>query len=187
VAIGDLPGTITLTLTGPYMDIPSAAGPYTLAASDGSGFAQLSIAGLGVVTNPQTITWLTGANPSSTTVAVASATNCPFVIDLPTAYTTLGWSALYAAGPVSGISGNIPTARLLGFGLSSGALVTWQGCIYRVSSLTIGKTVTTFTAVWYTTVGAFNALFPGRTVAQHNAIWAGYTAGEAKTTPLKAS
>jgi hypothetical protein len=189
VAIGDVPGTIQLTLTGPPAgDIPGVPGPYSLAASDGTNsFAQLSIAGIGVVTNPQTITWPTGANPASTTVAVASSVNCPFVIDIPTAYSTLAWSSSYASGPVATITGNIPTAQLLGFGLTSGALVTWQGAVYRISDLTIGKVVTSFNAIWYNTCAAQLAAFPTQTAAQHAALWAGYSASDAKIAPLRAA
>lgn len=87
------------------------------------------------------------------------------------------------------ISGSIPTAQVAGFGLTAGAIVTWQECTYRVATVTIGRTTTTFAANWYETEGAGAATRSGRTAAQRKALWgdAGYTAGDFKIQPMRTS
>ena len=67
--------------------------------------------------------------------------------------------------------------------------MTWQGCTYRVATVTIGRTTTTFTANWYQTIAQTLASRPARTIAQHAALWgnAGYTLNDYKTAPMRTS
>lgn len=187
VAIGTVPGTINLIIEGPSGSISGTVGPYYLRTSDSAGLAQLSIAGVGVKSNPVTITMYTGADPSDCPNVVGPAINSPFITDVATAYSVCVWSASNANGGVQNITGSIPTVQLAGFGLSAGALMTWQGCIYRVATVTIGKLTTTFTANWYHTIGA--GTIAGRTLGQHKTLWgdAGYTNGDYKIKPLRTS
>lgn len=185
VAIGEIPGTIELTLTAPPVEIPGVPSPYSLAASDGSSqYATLSIAGTGVIANPGTVNILTGADPNKTTVQVATSLDSPFVINLATAYDCAAWIAVDAVGTAT-LQATIGTHQLKGFGLTQGSLISYKNSVYRVTSATIGAAVTTITAKWYVTANMRDNLWNGSSAATFDTFWSGYSAGDIQIAPLR--
>lgn len=185
-AIGSVPGTIEITLTGPSSDIPGVAGPYSLAVSDGqNSYAALSIAGIGVTTNPETIRVNTGADDSKTTVEIAATLNSPFVTNIASAYGAAAWMGVDAAGPTVTISMTIPTNRLTSFGSTPGSLFSYKSCQYRVTDTSIGSTATSINAKWFVTADQMDAVWAGSTADQFDASWVGYSAADVQIKPLR--
>jgi len=188
VAISSVPGAIDITLTGPSADIPGVPGPYTLSASDGSNqYATLSVAGIGVTTNPQTLNLLTGADPTKTTVEVASSVDSPFCVTKEIAYDHASWAVSAAAGPNTSLNFSVPTSTIAGLGLTEGAVFANDNARYRVASATIGHTLTSISATRHTTIGEMDAAWSGQTLGDFDTLWDGYSAGDVNIAPLRVS
>ena len=185
----DIPGAIDVKLTGPYMDIPGYAGPYKVAASDGSNeYAALSVIGRGVKSDAKTLSLRTGSSEIATKQEVGKTINNPFISGKEKAYQRGVWASLEAAGPrvtlsatipttvgvFSFIGGGVPKKRIEGFGLVAGALVQYNNSIYRIDNATLGNLGTSFTASRFVTVEDFDALWETKTVSYHDGVWYGF-------------
>lgn len=174
VAIGDSPGTIDVTLTGPRTAIPGVTGPYSLSVSDGStSYPALSITGSGVFTNPVVLNLLTGSDPAKTPVEIAQSIDNFAIRTLEQAYDRGIWASVIASGPVLTLSCTVPTSQISEYGLGQGSLVSYKESKYRVTTAVIGSVWTTLTATRHTTVADFDAVWSGRTVGQHDPLWTG--------------
>lgn len=182
-----LPGTIKIVLKGPLYDIVGFTGPYTLGYFDSTNIfvAALSIAGIGVTTSPVVLNFLTGANPDKVTNETASRVNSPFTIDYATAYNSGNWAAIDAAGPTITATFTVATHTLTGFGLTPGALVSYNDAVYRVVNVQIGETKSLVTVRWHTTIGAMDSAWSGQTLGAFDALWSGYSAGDIQIAPLR--
>lgn len=186
VAIGDVPGTILLTLTGPSMDIPGVPGPYSLSISDGAtSYAALSIAGIGVTTRPETLTVATGADPDKTTVEIAATLNSPFVRNLSDAYNAAGWMIVDAAGPSATLSATLGTHQLAGFGVTQGSVVPYEQSRYRIMNANITRLGTGVSARWHVTAADSDNLWAGQSADAFDTFWSGYSAGDYQIKPLR--
>lgn len=192
VAIGTDPGTIVVTLVGPRINIPSAAGPYSLSASDGQNeYATLSIAGLGVVTKPTTVNVLTGADPAKTTQATIGEIDCPFINDLGTLYDAASWICVDLAGAAMVLSATIPLAKLKalgGFGQIAGAVVRYKNDFYRVVTASISRAGVSITARRFTRMGDLDTAWSGQTLGAYDTVWgAPYDLGDTQIGSLRKS
>lgn len=182
----DARGGIIITLTGPYMEIPSTTAPYSLAVSDGANqYAALSILGTGIVTEPGLVELLTGADPTRVKQLVGTTITSPFVADREMAYDTGIRASVEYGGPRVGLSMEVGIKHISGFGLTPGALIRWRNSQYRVLSSTINTISATLELVKHVTVGDFDAIYVNQNVAEHDAVWAGYTCGDQDVFPLK--
>jgi len=188
VAIGDIPGTIELMLTGPVTDIPGAPGPYSLSVGDGQNeFATLRIAGIGVVTSRQALDFRTGARPETTTNEYGPAIDIPFCSTKAQAAYLAVWACTEAAGPTATATVTVETELLTGFGITPGSLVVWDECVYRIASVMLGRVTSTLTLRWHTTLGAFDAPWIGRAIGDFDTLWSGYSAGDIQIAPMRSA
>lgn len=188
VAIGEVPGTIELTLTGPVNGIPGAASPYSLSVGDGQNeYATLRIAGIGVVTSRQDMDFDTGARPETTTNEYGPAIDIPFCYNLEQAAYLAVWACTEAAGPTNTATVAVKTESLEGFGLTPGALVLWDECIYRIASVNLGRVSSTLTLRWHTTLGDFDAPWIGQAIGNFDTLWTGYSAGDVQIAPMRSA
>lgn len=179
-------GGIIVTLTGPYMEIPSTTAPYSLAVSDGENqYAALSILGTGIVTEPGLVELLTGADPTKVKQLVGTTITSPFVADAEMAYDTGIRASVEYGGPRVGLSMEVGIKHVSGFGLTPGALIRWRNSQYRVLSSTINTISATLELVKHVTVGDFDAIYVNQNVAEHDTVWSGYTCSDQDIFPFK--
>jgi len=186
VEIGSVPGTFVLTLTGPQSDIPGYPGPYYLGYFDGfDRIPALSIAGTGVLTNPETVRIVTGADDTKTSVEVASTLDSQFVTDLGVLFDISPWISVNASGPTAVLTARVATNRLTGFGVTAGSLIRHDESIYRIIGVNISGATTTLTAAWHVTVDESETLWAGNSAATFDSFWADYDAQDFQIAPLR--
>jgi hypothetical protein len=184
----DNAGAIVITLTGPGIEIPSTTSPYSLAVSDGvNQYAALSILGSGIVGQPKTLNLLTGVNANIPSLEVGPTINNPFISTIGLALDTGIWATVDIGGPKMMLSFSVPTASLSGFGLTAGALVSYNSSIYRVTTGSIGRVATTLTCARHATVADSDAIWASQDVSDFDAFWDGYLSEDNKIIPLKTS
>lgn len=168
---------ITIRVTG-----PSANGPYTgpFDIADTNGTARLVLTGIGVFTDPETLTFQTGAYDGDR--YEAPTIDNIFVSDVVGANMRGIESAQHAGGPLVTINGSIPfSPQMLGqeFGNVSGSRVFYENAWYRITTSTItpgsiqfeAESATLFNDVTVTysfTFNEFNAQWPGATFGTYN-------------------
>lgn len=171
VGIGEIPGTIDMTLTAPTSEIPGVPGPYSLAASDGEDqYATLSIAGIGVISNIVEYEVFTGADHTKVTTDLGPLIDIPFINDPARMYSAVAWASVDAAGSVS-LAGSVKTIDLEGFGVTQGSVFNYDDSRYRVSTSSIGAVGTSLSATRYVTGVEFEALWAGKTCADFEGAW----------------
>lgn len=186
VAIGTIPGTMDLVINGPMFDIPGVPGPYILGYVNGeTKIAAFTVAGIGVVTDPETVRLGTGANPANTTNDVATSLDSPFISNRTAMYDASSWMTVDGAGPIITLTATVGTHQLAGFGLTPGALIRYQDSIYRVSSVNIGSAETTINAKWYVVANELDNRWSGQTAGEFDTAWSGYLAGDIQVAPLQ--
>lgn len=183
--VGDSPGTISLKITGPLAEISGYTGPYRFATGTSStATGALSIVGNGVITSREIVTIPTGANPAATATEIAYTIDSPFIDTKPRAYDRGVWAAADAAGPNVDIQFDTPVADVLGYGLTTGAMITHEGSRYRVTETRWGNLSVNVTATRRVTLGEADVAWAGETAGDYDAFWAGYTAGDQRIQPL---
>lgn len=186
VAIGTIPGTMELVVKAPPFNIIGLPGPYILGYLSGSTqVAALMVAGIGVITDPETVLLGSGANEENTTNEIASKLDSPFVSNRTAMYDASSWMTIDAAGPVITLSATVGTHQLEGFGLTPGSLIKYKDCIYRISQAIIGNVETTITAKWFVRASELETLWSGQTAEQFDTAWSGYLSGDLQVAPLQ--
>jgi Fibronectin type III domain len=186
VAIGETLGAIIVTFTAPSADIPGYTGPFYLASgTSASRTGQLSIAGDGVVAEPNTLSLATGADPEKTTVETAVTVDSPFIDTLDDAYSAGVWAGVSAAGPVVTLNVDVPTHKLAGFGVTPGSLIRYDDSIYRIVECDPAGATTSLSARWFVTASDFDSLWSGYDVDDIDALWGNYEAGDIVVAPLR--
>lgn len=183
---------IDITLTGPSStdgtfngETPLYPGPYKIAYSSGSSdYAALSITGAGVKTTPATLKVNTAADYDKVAQDVAKTINNPFIVSKPQAYDRGLWAVAEASGPNVSLSCSIPVSSINTFGLVAGSLIRYRDSIYRVNDATIGNLVVSINATRYVKVSDFDAVWDGKTVGLHDALWGGYDTSDQVIRPL---
>jgi hypothetical protein len=184
-AVGDTPGQVKFTLTGPTAAITGYTGPFTFADSTAStGRAALTLTGQGVFTAPHSYTFETGANPTKTTQLVARTINNFAIADMA----QVARVAPAAIDDVSGynveVTFEIFTTDLLGFGLTQGAIFSAEDSKYRVKTIQWGALKSQITGTRHITLDDLDAATTGLTVDQRDEIWTGYSADDRGIKPL---
>lgn len=184
-AVGDSPGQIRFTLQGPSGAINGYTGPFTFADSTAStGRAALTLTGTGVFTAPHSYTFETGANPTKTTQLIARTINSFAIADM----TQVARVTPAAIDDVSGyaveVTFEIPTADLLGFGLTQGALFYAEDSRYRVTNIQWGSLKSQITGSRHVTLDDLDTITAGLTVDQRDAIFSGYSIDDRGIKPL---
>lgn len=190
VAVGSVPGTIVITMVGPYMEIPGVPGPYTLSASDGTNtYSALSIAGLGVISTDETVTVQSGANPLTTTEVSVGLFDCPFITDLGTLYDCADWIVQDLGLGVSTLTAVLSTNEVGSFANAIGMIVTSDNEKFRVISATVARGGTQITAVNFTRMGDIDDMLTASlpTLGAYDDLWAGFTLGDWNISPLRTS
>ncbi|GAB2699450.1 hypothetical protein BKA24_001802 [Microbacterium marinum] len=176
-------GKATLTITGPAQQIPGIPGPYRIGETDGStAYAVLRLHGVGVTSDPVTVTLPSGAPHADTRVETTSPVNNVAIGNLGEVYDAAAWAATRVAGPNLTLNASIPINRLAGFGLTAGALITHRDNLYRVNTCQITGGVATISASRLARLSDS----PGktRTLAQYATAWAGATLRDHSIAPL---
>lgn len=183
------PGLINLNFIGPKYTIQGFTAPFSFAVviDANNTKATLTLLGSGVVTNPTTINLLTGANPDTTPADVTSTFDSPFITDIGTLYDAGVWAAVAAAGPVLSITFQVATETLDGFGLTTGAIVSYQNANWRITEVQIGYNTTTITASWYTTMNDVDTAWSGQLLGAKDIVWQGYEFADQLIEPLRIS
>ena len=179
---------IDIIVAGPSIQIPSTTAPYSLAVSDGTNqYAALSIFGSGLVYDPEVLSLLTGADPTKTPQQVATTVDNPFISTVAQAYNTGIWASIDASGPMVSLTLTIPTSSITSFGTTPGSIVQWGSSAYRVVSSTVRSMGIDLTCVRHVTVADFDAVWAGKTVGMHDAVWAAYQCKDQIVYPYKIS
>lgn len=179
-------GGITVTLTGPRIEIPSTTAPYSVAVSDGENqYAALSILGTGITTTPGVLNLLTGADPAKIKQEVGSTITSPFIATETLAYTTGIRSSVEMGGPKVNLSMVLGLKHVTGFGVTPGALIRYGKSQYRVLSSTLSAKSVQVEAVKNVTVAEFDAIYINQNVSEHDKVWAGYTCSDQDIFPFK--
>ena len=177
---------IQITLIGPYIEIPSTTGPYSVAASTGdTEYGALKITGTGIYSGSNVLGLLTGVDPTKYTRATVNTITNPFIVDEQHAYDRGIWAAQKASGPVVTISATIPNSSINGVGLTCGSLVNYRNSTYRITSSSIGSASTTINGERFVTVADVDALWSGKTVAEYDGIWKPYECQDQIIFPYK--
>ncbi len=186
--ISSKPNTIELIVTGPTINIPGAAGPYSLSISDGTNqYAMLNIAGAGVLVAPVTFTLQTGA--SNTQNEVGTTIDIPFIITDAQARTAGSEVAMYYGGNNITIEFELAAEATEGFGLAVGSMVKWNDNNFRVTSCNFNNATVRIIAVARPTGTDWNTIWTGKTGVHWNTVWGAkaYTGSDYTVTPMKAS
>lgn len=177
---------IQITLIGPYIEIPSTTGPYSVAASTGDNeYGALKITGTGIYSGDGVLGLLTGIDPTKYTRATVNTITNPFIVDITHAYDRGIWAAQKASGPYVTMSATIPNSALNGIGLTCGSLINYRNSTYRITSCSIGSASTTINGERYVTVADIDALWSGKTVAQYDGVWKPYECQDQIVFPYK--
>lgn len=180
------PSAIQITVTGPYIEIPSTTGPYSISANDGENeYAALKIAGTGVYSGDSSLSLLTGVDPVKYTRAAVNTIDNPFIITEENAYDRGVWAAQKASGPVVTLSVTVPTSSIDGIGLTCGSLIQYRNSTYRITSTSIGVSSSTINAERYVTVADIDNIWGTQTVADYDGVWATYECQDQITFPYK--
>lgn len=172
-ALGDNPGQIKFTITGPQAAMAGYTGPFTFADSiTATGKAALSLTGVGVLTSPRTYTFETGANPTKTTQLVARTINSFAIDDVERIAMVTPAAIEDVSGVAVTVTFDMPTADLLGFGLTTGSLFYAEDSRYRITNVTFGGLKASITAVRHVTLNDIDTAYTGLTYDQQDAIWA---------------
>lgn len=186
--LGDVPGQIRITVQGPRGIIPGHTGPFSLAqGADSLRTAELVVTGAGVVVAPATVTIATGVDPEQTASEVGSTIDNFGILTADQAYTRASWAQTVATGTNSTIRFDMDNKKLSGFGLDQGSLITYQGSVYRVTDVRYGNVTAQITAQRHVTHADVAVVHGGKTYAQMNTLWSGYTYADSMIKPLRAS
>lgn len=191
---------IDITLTGPYSTdgvfnktiiggteaaelYPS---PYKLAfTADGTDYAALSITASGIKSIPSTLKIYTAADPEKVAQDVAKTIVNPFIINKTQAYDRGEWAIVEASGPRVSVSTSVPVNAVESFGYVAGSLFPYRDSIYRVTDASIGNLTASINSTRHVLVSDFDALWAGKTVGTHDAMWAGYDTADQVIAPLR--
>lgn len=137
-------GRAELTLVGPTREIPGVPGPFSLGESAASSdYAVLRLFGMGVTSAPVDVTLPSGAGKSETRVEQAATVTNIALGNIAEVYDAAPWVAQRVAGPQITLTANVPLGLLEGWGLTPGALVSWENNVFRVDSSTISSGIAT--------------------------------------------
>lgn len=181
----DNPYAIDIKVVGPA----AAYGGYTppfiigLKAAD-KEYAALRLSGSGYNTNKKTLNLRTGATPEKTPTEIAKTIDNVWNTFESYAYDAGIRASLEASGPRVIFSGSIPTSNIQGFGLTPGSVFQYKDSIYRVIDCVINNVSVDFNAVRHVSVEDFDAVWDGKTVAQHDSVWASNNASDQIIIPL---
>lgn len=179
-------GTFNETVAGSTTTPAMYPGPYKIAYSSGeTEYAALSIMGSGVLFKEKKLKLLTGADPEKTPQDIAKTVTNPFIATEQQAYDRGAWASIEASGPRVVLSGSIPVHAQMHFGLVAGSRIRYRDSIYRVTDTTIGNLGVDFNAVRHVTVDDFDALWAGKSVGLHDAMWEGYDSSDHIIAPLR--
>lgn len=183
----DTPGALDITIKGPS-PIPGVTGPYSLAVSDGAtSYPQFSVIGSGVVTDPETVNILSGADHAKVTQEVAFSVDNICHANRTLIYDRCTWALTIASGPTLSLDATVPTRDIAGFGLTAGSLVSFKESQYRVVTADIGNEWTQITASRHITVGEFDAFMAaaGVQVGEFDTFWDGNECEDLKIKTLR--
>lgn len=202
--VGENPGQILLTLTGPGVNIPGTEAPYKIASV--SNQATLSVIGQGLTTNLTRHVIGTGAAESAARTDVL-VIDSPFIVNAGTAYTEASWSA-YRYNPSQSISFEMRNDKVPGWASSSSGnggtalmvnmMFRYKEAIYTIDEVSSGNGFTTINAHRHTPVETsgtsgtvrsldwgFEPLWRGRTAGEFDAYWDGHPAQDFTLAPLR--
>jgi len=184
-ALGDSPGQVKFTLTGPGAAISGYTGPFTFADSlTSTGEAALTLTGTGTFTTPVPYTFGTGADPTKTTTLFAPTIRNFAIADITQVAKVTPAAIEDVSGVAVTVSFSMPTADLNGFGLSAGSLFYAEDSRYRIKSVRFGVLKADVTAVRHVTLDDIDDALTGLTYDQQDAIWAGYSYNDRTIKPL---
>lgn len=183
--ITNVPGQIGFILQGPNTAISGFSGPFTFADSLATtGSPALTLTGTGVFTNPEEITFQTGANESKVTQQTARTIRNIAIDTLDRLYQRAPLAIDEVSGFNTTVSFQMPTSDLLGFGATLGAVVTAQGSKWRITKVSFGVLTADITAVSFNSIDDIDTATTGLTIDQRDAIWTGYSIDDRSVKPI---
>jgi hypothetical protein len=202
VALGDRPGDIIVSLTGPSIEIPSRKAPYKISTVGAA--ASLSIIGTGVIAKPETIRVGTGLSEEITNREVAQTIDYPYAQNAQIAYTQGGWAAYNSGTPNQRYTFSFRIDRTYPWADGGGGvggtfqfvnvIVRYGDAEYIVEDVNYNATDITLTTYRYTKTGRtygednpgrIEDIWNGSTAGEFDAYWAGYTAQDLTIAPLR--
>jgi len=187
----DNQSSLDIYVTGPGVVIPGTVGPYRIASTiTGTGvvYPALSFAGYGVFTDPKQLTLNTAASESRNVADGAADVNNPFMATLDQAYDRGAWASSLAGGPTVDLTMSVPTLSLGGFGLTSGAIISFKENKYRISSITYRDSIATISASRSAKIADFMAsfAFPTNSVSTFTNLFANPSFETGNSAPVQA-
>jgi hypothetical protein len=176
-------GVATMKLTGPSRAIPGVAGPFRIGeSSNSSDYAVLRLFGTGVSTKPTDVTLPSGASPRETRVETGSTVTNIAIGNIGEVYNAAAWVAQRTSGPSVTLTARMPMGALGGWAVAPGSLITWEGNVFRVDSVSYASGLGTLTCSKLTRLSDM----PGtnRTLAQYASDYSGLTCHDYAIRPL---
>lgn len=165
---------------------PTYTGPFKLAyAANNTEYAALSIIGIGIKTNVQTLNLDTGSDRTKVFQDVAKTITNVFINTKEQAYDRGIWVSSDTSGPRVTLSATIPVSEIQGFGLVAGSRIWYRDSIYRITDATIGNLTVSFNSVRHVTAEDFDLVWAGGIVGEHDETWEGFDASDHSIAPLR--
>lgn len=181
--ITEVEGEIKIVIKGP--DFDSSRAPYRISEGD-AGRPALYITGTGVLSDPVTLKVPTGKSKAAKDIG--ATIDSPFIGNAKQAYDAAVAAARTFAVPEVSAAVNEPVGfdEVSKLGTTpAGALVKYNGNILRVTDATQNPSVLSANAAQHNTIYQLKRSFPGATIGQMNAYYAGKPIGKINLKPLK--
>ncbi len=200
---GANPGDISVTITGPGVEIPGFESPYKIGTVGGQ--AALKINGVGVRSVPEVVNIGTGVPEEIANQEIAQRIDSFAVTDLATAYSVGSWAAYNSGTPNQRVQVRMRLDKapvyfqsqsgINGISLLIGNLIRVRDALYIIEDLSYNQAGFTLGCYRYTESGVpsasildaprFEEIWAGRSAGEFDAFWSGYTAQDLTMAPLR--
>lgn len=175
LAVGDSPGTISATFTGPVTNPDGFTGPYSFATGNTpADIPALSIVGNGTFTTPAVFV-RAGSQ--------GSPFNSPFIDTIDRILNRGHYPSLQDPHVVVELT--VPTADLPAMGQAVGTVFAYEQSRYRIIEVRWGNLNSTVTAERYVTTEDFDTLWASDTIGDIDTFWSGFTLSDIQIQPLR--
>lgn len=158
--------------------------PYRIAMTSGNYYNSLHITGTGVAWKADSTILTTGATNSVTGENIGTTVENPFIDTYAKALRT-GQQTSKNYAVTHTVSGSVQSVDDQIFGNTAGARINIKDAYYRINSVTVSPSGTTFDGTEDTTMSDFSAVWSGKTMAEFADEWSGKTMLDFATTPLR--
>lgn len=179
------PSVIEVTVRG-MRNSGAVKGPFRIAMSSGNEYNSLHITGTGVAWEEKKTVIYTGATNAVTGEKVGATVENKFISSYAQAMTA-GQETAKAYARTYQITGDVVSVDNQIFGNTTGSRIKTPDANFRIDTLSVNQSGSSFTASEDTTAADFAAVWAGKPATAFSDYWQGKTALEFATTPLRSS